>query len=343
MTVVRQDSGMILVDAGLAFPDEEMPGIDLVLPDFTYLREHAEEIRGIALTHDHEDHVGALPYVLREFDVPVYGTKLTLGLVRSKLEEFGIKKADLRELGPGQRTDLGGFGLEFIEVNHSIPDAVAIVLRTNAGVIVFSGDYKIDLTPIEGNPMDLSRMAALGDEGVLAYFGDSTNSERPGYVPSERIVGDTFNDVFERAEGRIIVASFASHLHRIQQVVETAKRHDRLVGLTGRSMIRNVHIARDLGYLDLPDSMLVDQRDINRIPDGDIAILTTGAQGEPLAALSRIANGTHRTLETGPGDVIVIAAHPIPGNERGVSRTINNLLKRGAKIFYSPLVDRKSV
>ena len=338
MTVVRQDSGMILVDAGLAFPDEEMPGIDLVLPDFTYLREHADEIRGIALTHGHEDHVGALPYVLREFDVPVYGTKLTLGLVRSKLEEFGIKKADLRELGAGQRTELGGFGLEFIEVNHSIPDAVAVLVRTNAGLIVFSGDYKIDLTPIEGNPMDLSRLAALGEEGVLAYFGDSTNSERPGYVPSERIVGDTFNEVFERAEGRIIVASFASHLHRIQQVVETAKRHDRLVGLTGRSMIRNVQIARELGYVDLPDSMLVQQRDINRIPDGDIAILTTGAQGEPLAALSRIANGTHRTIEAGPGDVIVIAAHPIPGNERGVSRTINNLLKRGAEVCYSPLM-----
>jgi ribonuclease J len=338
MTVVRQDSGMILVDAGLAFPDEEMPGIDLVLPDFTYLREHAQEIRGIALTHGHEDHVGALPYVLREFDVPVYGSKLTLGLVRSKLEEFGLKKADLRELNAGQRTELGGFGLEFIEVNHSIPDAVAILVRTNAGLIVFSGDYKVDLTPIEGNPMDLSRLAALGDEGVLAYFGDSTNSERPGYVPSERIVGDTFNDVFERAEGRIIVASFASHLHRIQQVVETAKRHDRLVGVTGRSMIRNVQIARDLGYLDLPDSMLVDQRDINRIPDGDIAILTTGAQGEPLAALSRIANGTHRTIEAGPGDVIVIAAHPIPGNERGVSRTINNLMKRGAEVCYSPLM-----
>jgi ribonuclease J len=338
MTVVRQDSGMILVDAGLAFPDEEMPGIDLVLPDFTYLREHADEIRGIALTHGHEDHVGALPYVLREFEVPVYGTKLTLGLVRSKLEEFGIKNADLRELNAGQRTELGGFGLEFIEVNHSIPGAVAIVVRTNAGLIVFSGDYKIDLTPIEGNPMDLSRLAALGDEGVLAYFGDSTNSERPGYVPSERIVGDTFNDVFERTEGRIIVASFASHLHRIQQVVETAKRHDRLVGLTGRSMIRNVHIARELGYLDLPDSMLVDQRDINRIPDGDIAVLTTGAQGEPLAALSRVANGTHRTIEAGPGDVIVIAAHPIPGNERGVSRTINNLMKRGAEVCYSPLM-----
>jgi ribonuclease J len=338
MTVVRQDSGLILVDAGLAFPDEEMPGIDLVLPDFTYLREHADEIRGVALTHGHEDHVGALPYVLREFDVPVYATRLTLGLVRSKLEEFGIKNPDLREVKAGQTVELSGFGLEFIGVNHSIPDAVAIAIRTNAGLIVFSGDYKIDLTPIEGRPMDLSRLAALGEEGVLAYFGDSTNSERPGYVPSERIVGETFNEIFENASGRIIAASFASHIHRIQQVVEAAKRHNRLVGLTGRSMIRNVQIARQLGYLDLPDSMLVDQRDINRIPDGDIAVLTTGAQGEPLAALSRIANGTHRTIEVGAGDVVVIAAHPIPGNERGVSRTINNLMKRGADVFYSPLV-----
>ncbi len=337
MTAVRASRGILLVDAGMAFPDEEMPGIDLVLPDFTYLRQHAEEIQGILLTHGHEDHVGALPYVLREFQVPVYGTRLTLGLVRSKLQEFGIRNADLRELQAGQKTEFEGFGLEFIGVNHSIPDAVAIAIRTGAGLIVFSGDYKIDLTPIEGEAMDLSRLAALGEEGVLAYFGDSTNSERPGYVPSERVVGDTFNQIFEEAQGRIIVASFASHIHRIQQVVEAAKRYDRLVGVTGRSMIRNVQIARDLGYLDLPDTMLVDQRDIGRVPDGDIVILTTGSQGEPLAALSRIANGTHRTIETGPGDTVIIAAHPIPGNERGVSRTINNLLRRGAEVYYSPL------
>ena len=338
MTAVRQDSGMILVDAGMSFPDEEMPGIDLVLPDFTYLREHADEFKGIVLTHGHEDHVGALPYLLREFNVPVYATKLTLGLVRSKLQEFGIKKGDLREIAAGDRQNLGGFGLEFIQVNHSIPGAVAIAIRTNAGVIVFSGDYKIDLTPIEGSPMDLGRLAELGKEGVLAYFGDSTNSERPGYVPSERIVGDTLNEVFERSKGRIIVASFASHIHRVSQVVEAAKKHDRLVGVTGRSMIRNVQIARELGYLDLPQEMMVDQRDVNKIPDSDIVVLTTGSQGEPLAALSRIANGTHRTIEVGLEDTVVIAAHPIPGNERGVSRTINNLMKRGADVFYSPLM-----
>ena len=338
MTAVRQGSGMILVDAGMSFPDEEMPGIDLVLPDFTYLREHADELKGIVLTHGHEDHVGALPYLLREFNVPVYATKLTLGLVRSKLQEFGIKRGDLREIKAGDRQNLGGFGLEFIEVNHSIPGAVAIAIRTNAGVIVFSGDYKIDLTPIEGAPMDLGRMAELGKEGVLAYFGDSTNSERPGYVPSERVVGDTLNEVFERAKGRIIVASFASHIHRVSQVVEAGKKHDRLVGVSGRSMIRNVQIARELGYLDLPQEMIVDQRDVNRIPDPDIVVLTTGSQGEPLAALSRIANGTHRTIEVGPEDTVVIAAHPIPGNERGISRTINNLMKRGAHVFYSPLM-----
>ncbi len=337
MTAVRQESGMILVDCGLAFPDEEMPGIDLVLPDFTYLREHSDEIRAIVLTHGHEDHVGALPYVLREFGVPVYATRLTLGLVRSKLEEFGIKKVDLREVNAGQKIDVGGFGLEFVEVNHSIPDAVAIAIRTSAGLVVFSGDYKIDLTPIEGSPMDLGRLAALGDEGVLAYFGDSTNAERDGYVPSEKIVGETFNEVFESTEGRIIVASFASHIHRISQVVEAAKKHGRLVGVTGRSMIRNVQIARDLGYLDLPEELYVDQRDINRVPDSDIVVLTTGSQGEPLAALSRIATGTHRQIEVGPGDVVVISAHPVPGNERGVSRTINNLMRRGAEVLYSPL------
>jgi ribonuclease J len=337
MTVVRQESGIILIDAGMAFPDEEMPGIDLVLPDFSYLREHRDELRGIVLTHGHEDHVGALPYLLREFDVPVYGTRLTLALLRPKLAEFGIKKGDLRELRAGDTTELGGFGLEFINVNHSIPDAVAVAVRTNAGIIVFSGDYKIDLTPIEGEPMDLARYAALGEEGVLAYFGDSTNSERPGYVPSERDVGETFNEVFETASGRIIVASFASHIHRISQVVEAAKRHGRLVGVTGRSMIRNVHIARELGYLDLPEQMLVDQRDINRVPDPGLVVLTTGSQGEPLAALSRIANGTHRQIEVTEDDIVIIAAHPIPGNERGVSRTINNLMKQGADVLYSPL------
>jgi len=328
---------MMLVDAGMAFPDEEMPGIDLVLPDFTYLREHANELKGIVLTHGHEDHVGSLPYVLREFQVPVYGTRLTLGLVRSKLQEFGIKNADLREVKGGQRISLASFGVEFVGVNHSIPDAVAIAIRTEAGLIVFSGDYKIDLTPIEGAPMDLARFAALGEEGVLAYFGDSTNSERPGYVPSEKVVGDTLNEVFANARGRIIVASFASHIHRIQQVVEAAKKHGRLVGVTGRSMIRNVQIARDLDYLELPENMMVDQRDVNKVPDGDIAVLTTGSQGEPMAALSRIAAGTHRTIEVGPEDTVVIAAHPIPGNERGVSRTINGLMKKGADVHYSPV------
>jgi ribonuclease J len=337
MTAIRQDGGIVLVDAGLAFPDEEMPGIDLVLPDFSYLRDHRNELRGVVLTHGHEDHVGALPYLLREFNIPVYGTRLTLGLVRPKLAEFGIKNADLREAKAGDTVNVGGFGVELINVNHSIPDAVALAFRTNAGLIVFSGDYKIDLTPIEGEPMDLSRYAALGNEGVLAYFGDSTNSEREGYVPSERVVAETFNRVFERAEGRIIVASFASHIHRVSQVVEAAKRHGRLVGVTGRSMIRNVQIARDLGYLNLPQAMYVDQRDINRVPDGDIVVLTTGSQGEPLAALSRIAAGTHRTIEVGEGDVVIISAHPIPGNERGVSRTINGLMKRGAEVLYTPL------
>ena len=337
MTAVRQDSGIVLIDAGMAFPDEETPGIDLILPDFTYLREHSDGLKGIVLTHGHEDHVGALPYVLREFNVPVYGTKLTLGLVRNKLQEFGIKKGDLREIKAGDRQKLGGFGLEFVNVNHSIPDAVAVAIRTNAGLIVFSGDYKIDLTPIEGDPIDLTRLAALGQEGVLAYFGDSTNSERAGYVPSERVVADTFDQIFEEAEGRIIVASFASHIHRVSQVVEVAKKHDRLVGVAGRSMVRNVQIARELGYLDLPSSMLVEQRDISRVPDRDITILMTGSQGEPLAALSRVAAGTHRTIEAGPGDTVVIAAHPIPGNERGVARTIDGLMKRGAEVHYSPL------
>jgi ribonuclease J len=337
MTAVRQASGMILIDAGMSFPDEEMPGIDLVLPDFTFLRQHKDELKGIVLTHGHEDHVGALPYLLREFNVPVYATKLTIGLVRSKLQEFGIKRGDLREIKAGDTQNLGGFGLEFINVNHSIPDAVAIAIRTVAGLIVFSGDYKVDLTPIEGEPMDLGRLAQLGSDGVLAYFGDSTNSERPGYVPSEKIVQKTLEEVFERAKGRIIVASFASHIHRVSQVVEAAKKHNRLIGVAGRSMVRNVQIARELGYLDLPKEMMVEARDMNRIPDSDIAVLMTGSQGEPLAALSRVAAGTHRSIEVGHGDTVVVAAHPIPGNERGVSRTINNLMKKGADVHYSPL------
>lgn len=337
MTAVRGSGGIVLVDAGMSFPDEEMPGIDLVLPDFTYLRENAKELRAILITHGHEDHVGAIPYVLREFKVPVYATRLTLGLIRSKLQEFGIKNADLREVSDGQRVRVGGMNAEFIHVNHSIPGATAIALRTNAGMIVFSGDYKIDFTPIEGPPMDLGRFAELGREGVLAYFGDSTNSERPGYIPSERTVAATMNRVFDDARGRIIVASFASHLHRVAQVAEAAKRHKRLIGLTGRSMVRNVGIARELGYLDIPDQMLVDQKDFSSIPDKDIVILTTGSQGEPLAGLSRIAAGTHRAVEVGDGDTVVIAAHPIPGNERGVSKTINGLMERGADVLYSPL------
>jgi ribonuclease J len=337
MTAVRQDSGIVLVDAGMAFPDEETPGIDLILPDFTYLRENSGDLKGIVLTHGHEDHVGALPYLLREFNVPVYATRLTLGLVRSKLQEFGIKKGDLREIKAGERQRLGGFGLEFVHVNHSIPDAVAVAIRTNAGLIVFSGDYKVDLTPIEGAPMDLGHLAALGKKGVLAFFGDSTNSERPGYVPSEKTVEATFEEIFEKATGRIIVASFASHIHRVTQVVEAAKKHKRLVGVLGRSMVRNVGIARELGYLDLPSEMMVEQRDMSRVPDSDIVVLMTGSQGEPLAALSRVAAGTHRSVEVGPGDTVVIAAHPIPGNERGVARTIDNLMKQGAEVHYSPL------
>jgi len=337
MTAVRQSSGILLVDAGMSFPEEELPGIDLVLPDFSYLRQNKGQVRGVVLTHGHEDHVGSLPYLLKEFRVPVYGTRLTLGLVRPKLAEAGIKNPDLRELSYGQKENISGFGVELIEVNHSIPDAAAVALRTEAGLLFFSGDYKVDLTPIEGRPMDLARIAELGKEGVLALFGDSTNSEREGHTPSESVVQKTFENVFERAEGRIIVASFASHIHRVSQVVEAAKRHGRLVGVTGRSMIRNVEIARELGYLDLPQSMIVDQRHVNTVPDGDIVILTTGSQGEPLAALSRIASGTHKTIEIGPGDVVVISAHPIPGNEPAVARTINNLMKRGAEVLYDAI------
>jgi ribonuclease J len=337
MTAVRQDSGMILMDAGMAFPDEEMPGIDLVLPDFSYIREHSQEFKGIVVTHGHEDHVGAIPYLLREFNVPVYATKLTLGLVKSKLQEFGIKKGDLREVKGGDKMKLAGFGLEFIEVNHSIPDACAISIKTAQGTLVFSGDYKIDHTPIDGRRMDLARFAGIGDEGVLAFFGDSTNSERPGHTPSEKTVGETLDRLIADATGRVIVASFASHLHRIAQVIEAAKRHGRLVGVAGRSMVRNVGIARELGYIDLPSSMMVEQKDINSVPDSDIVVLMTGSQGEPLAALSRVANGAHKTIEAGEGDTVIIAAHPIPGNEKGVARTINNLMKRGANVHYSPL------
>ena len=281
--------------------------------------------------------MGALPYLLREFNVPVYATKLTLGLVRSKLQEFGIKNGDLREIKAGATQNLGGFGLEFINVNHSIPDAVAIAIRTSAGLIVFSGDYKVDLTPIEGEPIDLGRLgrARQGGGPRLLRRLDQLRATRLRALREDRR-GDLAGCLRE-GEGRIIVASFASHIHRVSQVVEAAKRHNRLVGVAGRSMIRNVQIARELGYLDLPSAMLVEQRDINRIPDSDIAVLMTGSQGEPLAALSRVANGTHRTIEAGPGDTVVIAAHPIPGNERGVSRTINNLMKRGAEVYYSPL------
>ncbi|MDI3538290.1 MAG: ribonuclease [Bacillota bacterium] len=336
MTAVEYGDDIVVIDAGVAFPDEELLGIDLVVPDISYLLENADRVRAIVLTHGHEDHIGALPYILPRLNVPVYGTKLTIGLVNKKLEEHRLQKqARLHVVVPGgSPVRLGQISVEWIRTNHSIPDGCALALHTPAGVIVHSGDFKIDPTPIDGRHTDIARLSALGEEGVLALFCDATNAERPGYTPSEKVVGETFERVFEQAEGRILIATFASNIHRIQQAVDTAARTGRKVAIAGRSMRENVAVAEELGYLHVPKGTLVELEEVNRLPDDKVVILTTGSQGEPMAALTRMANNDHRQVQIRQGDTVIISATPIPGNESLVGRTIDNLFRLGAEVIY---------
>ncbi len=340
ITAFEYGEEILIVDCGLSFPEDEMLGIDLVIPDVTYLAKNKEKVRGIVLTHGHEDHIGALPYVLKEINVPVYGTRLTLGLVKNKLEEHRmLDTVQLQTVHAGQTIELGPFKVEFIRATHSIADAVSLAIFTPIGVIVHTGDFKIDYTPIEGEPMDLARFAELGKKGVLLLMCDSTNVERAGYTMSERTVGESLDEIFMNCKSRILVATFASNVHRVQQIINAAVKFDRKVSVLGRSMLNVLNVAMELGYLTVPEGVLVDMETLDRVPHDKLVIITTGSQGEPMSALSRITFSEHKKVEIVPGDVVIISASPIPGNEKLISRIVNELFKKGANVIYDALAD----
>lgn len=340
LTVFEYKNEIVIVDCGLKFPDDDMLGIDVVIPDVTYLLKNKDKVRGIFLTHGHEDHIGALPYVLREMNVPVYGTKLTLGIVASKLKEYHLENpVDLRRVSPRDVVKLDNLSVEFIKTNHSIADSVAIAIHTPIGVIVHTGDFKIDYTPIDGCVTDLARFAELGSENVLVMLSDSTNVERPGFTMSEKNVGEAFRELFAKADGRIIVATFASNIHRIQQIFEEAEVSGRKVAVSGRSMENLVSVSMELGYLNVAEDILISVDDLNRYPDDKVIIITTGSQGEPMSALTRMAASEHRKISIKKGDRVIISATPIPGNEKLVSNVINKLFKKGADVIYEALAD----
>lgn len=334
MTVFRYGDDIILVDAGLMFPEDDMLGIDLVIPDITYLVENKDKIKAIFLTHGHEDHIGALPYVLKQITAPVYGTALTLGILQGRLKENGVSSEPCKTIKPGDKIQAGCFTVEFIRVNHSIPDAVALAIHTPIGLIIHTGDFKFDQTPVDGQVTEFNKFAEFGDQGVLALMADSTNAERPGYTQSEKVVGQTFDDEFRYAKNRIIVASFSSNVHRIQQVVDSAIRYKRKVAVIGRSMVNVVNISMELGYLKIPEGVLIDIDESKNYTPDKIVIITTGSQGEPLSALTRMAMADHKKVDIVPGDTVIISATPIPGNEKLVSRTIDHLYKLGAEVIY---------
>lgn len=340
-TVIECSNDMFIIDCGLAFPDSEMLGVDIVIPDYTYVEKNIEKLRGIVLTHGHEDHIGGLPYFLRKFNVPVYGTRLTLGLVEGKLKEHGLLgSVKLNVVTPRQTVKLGCMAVEFIRVNHSIPDAVGMAIHTPAGVLIHTGDFKVDYTPIEGGIIDLPRLAELGNKGVLALMSDSTNSERPGYTMSERKVGDSFEKLFGKAGGRrIIIATFASNVHRIQQIINNAVNTGRKVAVSGRSMVNVISVGIELGYLKVPDGVLIDIDMISRYTPDQIVLITTGSQGEPMSALSRMAMNEHKKVSINPNDFIIISANPIPGNEKLVTRVVNELMKLGAEVVYEKMYE----
>lgn len=342
MTAFEYGRNILIVDCGVMFPTTDQFGVDLVIPDWGYLKDKRDLVRGVVLTHGHEDHIGALPFLLKDglVDTPVYATRLTRGLVEVKLREHDLlQRTQLNTIQAGDRFHVGPLEVEPIRVSHSIPDAVALAIRTPVGLIVVSSDYKFDHTPIDGRPTDMAHLARLGAEGVLALLGDSTGAEKRGSTASERIVADALEDVFDEAAGRIIIATFASQLSRVQQVLRVARHHDRVVAVTGRSMAQNVEIAQELGYLDVPSGLLVSLEEALQRPHEQVVLLVTGSQGEPSSALSRMASGTHRQVNIEPGDTVVISAHPIPGNEDNVSRVIDNLFRIGADVVYDRLAD----
>lgn len=341
MTVFECANDIFIVDCGLSFPDSDMPGVDLVLPDFTYVEQNADRVRGIVITHGHEDHIGGLAYLLKKINVPVYATRLTIGLIEGKLKEHDIlSSAQLNVVTPRQTVKMGCMAVEFIRVNHSIPDAVALAIHTPAGIVVHTGDFKVDYTPIESEIIDLARFGELGNRGVLALMSDSTNAERRGHTATERTVGNSFERLFDTAEGkRIIIATFSSNIHRVQQIVNNAVRCGRKIAVFGRSMLNVISTAMELGYLKVPDGLMIDIDSMNRFPPEKIVLITTGSQGEPMSALSRMAMNEHRTVTITPMDFIIISATPIPGNEKLVTKVVNELMRAGAEVIYESMYD----
>ncbi len=341
ITLIECNGDIIVIDCGMAFPDGDMLGVDLVIPDFSYIEQNADKVRGIVLTHGHEDHIGGLPFLLSKMNVPLYGTPLTLGLVENKLREHSlVNKVKLNTVNAGSTIHLGCMDVKFIHVNHSIPDAVAFAVKTPGGTIVHTGDFKIDCTPISGDTIDLSSFAKVGDEGVLALLGESTNAERPGYTPTERMVSESLDGLFKKAEKyRIIIATFASNVNRVQQIINCAEKYGRKVAFSGRSMVNYMDVAGKLGYLYLPRNILIDIDMLNKYPPEQVVLVTTGSQGEPMSALSRMAYSDHRKVMVGEGDFIIISANPIPGNEKTVGNVVDELLKRGCKVIYESMYD----
>ncbi len=336
INVFEYGNDAIILDCGMAFPDDDMPGVDIVIPDITYLHKIADKLRAIVLTHGHEDHIGAIPYVLKEFNIPVYGTRLTNGILKNKLKEHGIlNTVKLINVEAGDTIKLGQFKVEFIHTNHSIADAVAIALHTPIGVILHTGDFKIDPTPIDGDMIDLTRIGELGNQGILALMSDSTNADRPGFTMSEQSIGKTFDNLFEKAtDKRIIIATFASNVHRVQQIINAAHKYGRKVAVSGRSMVNVLNAAIELGYMNIPQNTLIDLDEIDRYPREKVVIVTTGSQGEPMSALSRMAFSIHKKINIEPTDLVIISASPIPGNEKTVANVVNELLKHGAEVVH---------
>lgn len=341
VTVFECQNDMFILDCGMVFPDAEMPGVDLVIPDFSYIEKNADKIKGLVITHGHEDHIGSIPYLLRKVNVPIYGTALTIGLLNGKLKEHNLlNKANLNVVKPGSKIKLGCMEIEFIRVNHSIPDAVGVAINSPAGVLIHTGDFKVDFTPVQGEVIDLGRFAQLGSKGVLALFADSTNADRPGYTKTEKNLNASFDNLFRKAgKNRIIIASFASNIGRIRQIINCAVKYDRKVAFSGRSMINYVTIASELGYLDVPEGVIIDIDLLNKYPKEQIVLLTTGSQGEPMSALSRMASADHKKVDVGPEDFIIISANPIPGNEKMIGSVINDLMKRGCTVVYESMYE----
>ncbi|ATW28363.1 ribonuclease J [Candidatus Formimonas warabiya] len=337
MMAIKYEDSIIVIDAGMMFPEDELLGVDIVIPDYTYLLENKSQIKGIILTHGHEDHIGALPYVLKDLDVPVYGTRLTLGLLQGKLKEHQINSANLNVVKPRDILKIEPFKIEFIRVSHSIADAVAVAVHTPLGIILHTGDFKFDMTPIDGDTLDFHKFASIGEQGVLVMMSDSTNVERPGYTLSEKSVGETFDETFRLAKSRIIMASFASNVHRVQQAIWAAAKYNRKVAVVGRSLVNVVSIASELGYLKIPRNTLIDIDEVGQVPGNRVVILTTGSQGEPMSGLTRMALSEHKQIQIMPGDTIIISAVPIPGNEKSVARTIDHLFKLGADVIHESI------